>query len=117
MWLTKFSYLIFFFLLSCSSIEYKSLDVINVYMGHHPEFEDSFEVEGKIEFYLWGMYTGTQTVLIDHELKNLGAIEASLDKIEEYQTTQDFLFTLFTFGLYKSVHYKLFANGVKVGNE
>ena len=113
----KLSYLFLFFLISCSSVQYKSKDVIDVFMGHHPEHKTQFLATGEVEFFLWGFYPGVQTVWIDHKFKDLGAVEVSLKRIEEYQTIKDSLYTIFSFGLYKSLHYKLYANGIKVNED
>jgi len=103
------------FLVSCSSLHFKSNGTIVVAVGHNEKIENIFEVRSQRDFYLWGLYPTNYDILIDQELAQLGASYAVLLKIglddKKYWTSLGY--QILTFGMYQPVYYSIIAKGEK----
>lgn len=103
----------FLCLSSCTSINYRSSGLISTSFSPKPKHINLAKVEGKKEFYLWGLLPKEHTVLIDEEMSRAGLISAANITIEEYQTLGDKFATWLSFGLYVPRSYKVRGFGIK----
>ncbi|MBK27084.1 MAG: hypothetical protein CME70_23975 [Halobacteriovorax sp.] len=101
------------FTVSCTSIRYRSTGVIATSFSPKPMHVHQTNVEGRKEFYLWGLVPNEHTVEIDKEMSRAGLISAANITIEEYQTLGDKFATWLSLGLYIPRSYKVRGFGIK----
>lgn len=99
--------------LSCSRLEFRSQNKIPHWGQKQSKPSERFEIIGERKFYLWGQYPDKHEVLIDHEIIKKGYREAYELSIEEYQTWQNFLWTVSTLGMFVPQNYAIKGKGVK----
>ena len=95
-WILK---LICLSLLSCSSIQFKSENNIEVSLDKNTTHEKDIEIIINKDFFMLG-YFPKHEILIDEVLADKGATEASSVEIENYYDFKNSLWALFTFGVY-----------------
>lgn len=98
---------------SCTSMEFisSSKDTHNV--SAQATSERLVEVEVTKGFYFWGMSPEKPLFNFEQEFRDLGVSNPAYVTIEQKFTLSDVLLTVFTFGLYSPVTYKvgLLSNG------
>lgn len=98
---------------SCTTMHYRSSGLISTSFSPKPGHDNHREIIGKKEFYLWGLVPKDHTVEIDRELSQSGLISAANITIEEYQTTEDLIYSWISLGMYIPRHYKVRGFGIK----
>lgn len=88
------------FLISCSSISFKSANKISTTFDYKDDKVSTVEVEVKKPFYMWGTVPANQVVEIDNLFISKGFKEVSNIEIQETQTTNKVLWMIATFGMY-----------------
>ncbi len=95
------------FLISCSSIEFKTKGKIPLEMNR-PKYTSkriSFSVER--EFYLWGLMPKNHVVYIDEEVMTRGYSDMVDFEIKEDVTKSDFWWNFLTLGLYQKRRFEI----------
>lgn len=104
----SFLSLTFFLSFSCSSIEFKSNDKINLSLDKKNTHEEDIEIKVDKDFFLLGFFPKHE-IFIDDYLVDKGATEASSITIENHYEFKNSLWALFTFGVYYPQTYKIKA--------
>jgi hypothetical protein len=94
-------------------MHYRSSGVISTSFSPKAGHDHLKEIVGKKEFYLWGLVPKDHTVEVDIQLSKAGLISAANITIEEYQTTEDLIYSWLSFGLYIPRTYKVKGFGIK----
>jgi hypothetical protein len=71
-------------------------------------------VEGRKNFYLWGLFPTEHKVYIDRELLSGGLISAASIRIDEYQNPWENFLTIISFGMFVPMNYRISAFGKRV---
>ncbi|MFT6070367.1 MAG: hypothetical protein ACJAT2_000833 [Bacteriovoracaceae bacterium] len=98
---------------SCTTMHYRSSGLISTSFSPKPGHDNLKEIVGRKEFYLWGLVPKDHIVKIDEKLSESGLISAANISIEEYQTTEDLIYSWLSFGLYIPRTYKVRGFGIK----
>ena len=98
-------------LCSCTTIHYRSQVKIPIYVGAKRDHFREFSVRGVKDFYLWGFVPQEKIVWVDKVVRQAGVDEASKLRIEEFQTFGNWLTTLFTFGMYTPISFRIHGFG------
>lgn len=100
---------------SCTSTSYESTKLVTAYAGPQSSSKLKRSLEGVNQFYMWGLLPSHHIVNIDQDAVRSGLSEFSLQKIEEFQTIKQFMYSFFTFGMYIPQSYRLVGYGIKSG--
>lgn len=104
----------FFFLslifASCSSIEFKSTEIIPVNFNQDSSDTESVQLEVKKSFYLWGMIPSNHSVNVDEIFEEKGADSVSNFSIAEIKTQKKTLWMILSAGLYYPQTYLISGN-------
>lgn len=103
--------------ISCTQIHYVTKSDFPVYGTLKNDHQSYVESLGKKEFYLWGLTPKKHYVEVDTMLMERGIESASRVTIEEFVSLKSFFATVFSFGMYAPVDYKISAWGVKFERE
>lgn len=103
--------LILFLYSSCSSLHFESSGAFNVDFMARDEAAKELSVEGKKEFFFWGLYPEFQVIKVDQELATIGVNTGGRLQVEEYQTVSGLFLTIVSLGLYHPVYYKITIRG------
>ena len=98
---------------SCTSMEFISSSKGSHRVSAQATSERLVEVEVTKGFYFWGLSPEKPVFILEQEFHDLGVSSPAYVTIEQKFTLSDVLLTVFTFGLYSPVTYKvgLLSNG------
>lgn len=85
---------------SCTTIHFRSKNSIPVTFEGNPKHQREVSVEGKRDFYFWGLEPEETEVFVDEEVYNAGYTGMSKVIIYEQKNPQNILISFLTFGLY-----------------
>lgn len=104
----------FFFLVliftSCSSIQFKSSEIIPVHFNKDITDTENVDVEVEKSFYLWGMLPSSHSVEVDKLFEQRGADSVSNFSIAEIKTQKKTLWMILSAGLYYPQTYLVSGN-------
>lgn len=103
----------FLFCLSCSHLEFKSHDRIPTWGQKKQSPSERFFIQGERVFYLWGNYPEKHEIFVDNEIIDKGYGIATELSFEEFQTWQNFLWTIVSLGIYIPTNYLIQGRGVQ----
>ena len=103
--------ILFIFSISCSTVEYKSNNLISVDVSRHVTRTTPFEISGVSKFYLWGLLPQKGLVNLDYEIQQIGFISAANITLEEYQSSLNLFLTIISLGMYVPLNYKIRGHG------
>jgi hypothetical protein len=88
------------FLVSCSTIHFRSNHTIPVTLEGNPLHQKKVEISGKRDFYFWGTDPDYSVVFVDEEVKRAGY--PALSKVIMYESKEpsNILVSFLTFGIY-----------------
>ncbi|MFN8371068.1 MAG: hypothetical protein U0T83_10655 [Bacteriovoracaceae bacterium] len=104
-----------FFLTNCARIEYRSKNSIPIYFSTNMNSTEVFEIEKKLQFFVWGLSPGHHYVDVDSILMANGVKEASKLHIHEFMNWTDKLVSVITLGLFVPYRIKLSGLMLKKG--
>jgi hypothetical protein len=93
-------FLLFVFLNACGTIHYRSDGKIPITFHDKIDHTRPFEVTTSKEFYLFGLVPRKHQFYIDAFFSQLGIIDVSRLKIQEYSTPLDNFLTILSLGFY-----------------
>ena len=96
----SFFFLSLFMLISCSSISFKSSNIISTSFDYKDDKQSEVSVEISKPFYMWGSVPSEQVVEVDKVFVSKGFKEISNLEIKEVYTAKKFMWMLATFGMY-----------------
>ncbi len=88
------------FLAGCTTIHFRSNNSIPVSFTGNPEHRKEVSIEGKRDFYFWGIEPDHQEVLIDEEVRKAGYDGLSKVIVYEQKSPSETLISFLTFGFY-----------------
>lgn len=88
------------FLLSCSSIKFKSSDIIPVSLEENENHKLEITERVSRPFYLWGILPGQHVVEVDKVFESKGHVQVSDLEIIEVEQKRKFLWMVLSLGLY-----------------
>ncbi len=91
--------LILLSLLSCSTIHFKSENIIDVSLDERDIHTKDIEVKVEKDFFLLGMFPKHE-IFVDKEFANVGVQSVSSLEITQSNHLKNTLWTIFTFGFY-----------------
>jgi len=94
------SLLFLVFLSSCTTIHFRSQNMIPVTFEGNPEHQKEVSIVGHRDFYFWGVEPEEHEVFIDEEVQKAGYDGISKLVIYEHKNPQDILISFLTLGLY-----------------
>ena len=101
---------------SCTRMSYRSSGIEKVRVFDGGENYSAFSIMGEKKFYLWGIYPEEITVFIDREIeKTTGFIKPAHIEIEDFQTTKNFLISIFTLGIYIPRNFRIKGLALRPG--
>lgn len=86
--------------MSCTTIHYRSQGSIPVSFEGNPKHLREVSIEGRKNFYFWGIEPDSTEVFLDHEVKRAGLDGISKVIVYEHKNPQDTLISFLTLGLY-----------------
>lgn len=92
---------------SCSSIQFKSSEIISVSFDRDSQVKDKIDVDVEKSFYLWGMIPNQHVVEVDKVFEEKGAFSVSQFSIEEVDTKKKSIWMILTAGLYYPETYRI----------
>ena len=92
---------------SCSSIQFKSSEIIPVSFNKDTDVKDKLDLDVEKSFYLWGLIPSQHTVEVDKVFEEKGAFSVSQFSIKEVQTKKKGLWMILTAGLYYPETYRI----------
>jgi hypothetical protein len=99
----------FVFLISCSSIKFKSSHQISTSFDEREFQTKKVSVEVEKTFYMWGLVPGEQVIEIDKLFSKKGFDSVSSIEIKETKTKSKTLWMFLTLGMYYPQHYSITA--------
>lgn len=97
---------------SCTNMYVRSRGFMPISVSKKAEYQKRIEVDGQKEFYLWGIVDNDNTVNLDEVFFDAGLVRGSLVEFTEYQSIENFLKAIFSFGFYIPKNYKVIALGI-----
>jgi hypothetical protein len=85
---------------SCTTIHFRSNNVVPVTFLGNPEHQKEVVIEGKRDFFWWGADPDFAVVFVDEEVKRAGYKSLSKAIIYEQKSPADQLISFLTFGIY-----------------
>ncbi len=101
---------------SCTTVSFEGKGLIPLYLTARPDHTKYVRIEGRKEFYLWGLIAPDRQVFLDEEFYDNGLVSVAAIDIHEYQKTTSFLKALLSLGFYIPKDYVISAHGVAPGN-
>lgn len=103
----------------CTTIHFRSKNSIPVTFSGNPSHQKEVSVEGKRDFYFWGIEPEHHEVYIDEEVRKAGFDGISKVIVYEQKNPQDILISFLTLGFYLPRAYTItgFTNGSLVPQE
>lgn len=102
------------FFSSCTTIHFRSNNTVPVTFNGNPEHRKEVSIEGKRDFYFWGIEPDHQEVYIDEEVRRAGFDGLSKVIVYEQKSPQETLISFLTFGFYLPRSYTI--TGFTSGN-
>lgn len=99
---------------SCTTIHFRSNNSVPVSFSGNPEHRKEISIEGKRDFWFWGIEPDHQEVFIDEEVRRAGFDGLSKVVVYEQKSPQETLISFLTFGLYLPRSYTI--TGFTSGN-
>lgn len=94
-------------LFGCTTTRYTSEGKIPLYISSEPKNIKAFEIEGRHLFYWWGKIPEVSEIRLDELVAREGHMSAANLRVREYRTMRDWLQSLFSFGLYTPITYRI----------
>jgi len=85
---------------SCTTIHFRSNNSVPVTFAGNPEHRKEVSIEGKRDFYFWGIEPDHQEVYIDEEIRKAGFDGISKVIVYEQRSPTETLISFLTFGFY-----------------
>jgi hypothetical protein len=101
-------------LASCTTIHFRSNNSVPVSFNGNPEHRKEVSIEGKRDFWFWGIEPDHQEVFIDEEVRKAGFDGISKVIVYEQKSPQETLISFITFGFYLPRSYTI--TGFTSGN-
>lgn len=109
------SFLLFsIFLASCTTIHFRSNNTVPVTFTGNADHRKEVSIEGKKDFYFWGLQPEHQEVFIDEEVRRAGFEALSKTIVYEQKSAHEILISFITFGFYLPRSYTI--TGFTTGN-
>lgn len=89
-----------FFIISCSTIHYKSRGSVPVYLSNETNHSKEVEIKGTREFFLGGFIPYHHDVLLDEEVSRAGYSSLAKISIDDTNTIKNMLISFGTLGFY-----------------
>ena len=102
---------------ACTSISFEGRGLIPIYLTPRPSHTKFLQIEGRKEFYLWGLIGPDDTVFLDEEFYKNGLASVAAINVHEYQKTSSFLKAFFSLGFYIPKDYIISGRGIAPGEE
>lgn len=99
---------------SCTTIHFRSNNSVPVSFTGNPEHRKEVSIEGKRDFWFWGIEPDHQEVFIDEEVRRAGFDGLSKVIVYEQKSPQETLISFITFGFYLPRSYTI--TGYTSGN-
>lgn len=109
----SFFFLAMFFA-GCTTIHFRSNNTVPVTFAGNPEHRKEVSIEGKKDFWFWGLEPEHQEVYLDEEVRKAGFDGLSKVIVYEQKSPQEILISFITFGLYLPRSYTI--TGYTSGN-
>ncbi len=87
-------------LASCTTIHFRSKNTVPVSFDGNPDQQKEVSLNGKRDFYFWGLNPDHHDVFIDEEVRHAGYEGLSKVIIYEQKSAQEILISFLTFGIY-----------------
>ncbi len=100
---------------SCARIEYRTKNSIPLSFSTNQTSSEVFEIEKKIQFFVWGLSPSRHFIDVDLVLADGGVKEANKLHIHEFMSWTDKLVSLITLGLFVPYHIKFSGLMLKKG--
>ncbi|MFL5784169.1 MAG: Bor/Iss family lipoprotein [Bacteriovoracaceae bacterium] len=84
----------------CTTIHYRSNNSVPVTFTGNPQHRKEVSIEGKKDFWFWGLEPDHQEVFLDEEVRKAGYDGISKTIIYEQKSAKEMLISFITFGLY-----------------
>lgn len=97
------------FLISCSTIKFKSSHTIPVSFDVRDFQTKSVSIEVFKAFYMWGLVPGEQVVELDQLFRKKGFDSVSSIEIKETKRTNKMIWMILTLGMYYPEYYTIEA--------
>jgi hypothetical protein len=94
------SFFLFATLSSCTTIHFRSQNMIPVSFEGNPKHQKEVSIVGHRDFYFWGVEPEEHEVFIDEEVQKAGYDGISKLVVYEHKNPQDILISFLTLGLY-----------------
>ncbi len=98
----------------CTTIHFRSNNSVPVLFSGNPAHRKEVSIEGKRDFYFWGIEPDHQEVFIDEEVRRAGFDGISKVVVYEQKSPQETLISFLTFGFYLPRSYTI--TGFTSGN-
>ena len=99
---------------SCTTIHFRSNNSVPVSFSGNSEHRKEVSIEGKRDFWFWGIEPDHQEVFIDEEVRKAGFDGLSKVVVYEQKSPQETLISFITFGFYLPRSYTI--TGYTSGN-
>lgn len=103
---TSFLFILCFFM-SCTTIHYRSKHSVPVSFEGNASQKKEVWIQGKKDFYFWGINPDHETVFIDEEVRRAGHDGISKLVIYEQKSPSETLISFLTFGIYMPKSYTI----------
>lgn len=100
------------FIIGCTTIHYESRNKIPVHIGAQRGHDYYSQIQGEVDFFLWGLYPPSQTVYLDEEIQKRGIKSASNVSVREYQSFLNLFYSIISLGIVYPVNYEVTSYGV-----
>ena len=84
----------------CTTIHFRSNNAVPVTFTSDPSHQKEVVIQGKRDFFWWGVDPDFAVVFVDEEVKRAGYPALSKTIIYEQKNPQDILISFLTFGIY-----------------
>lgn len=101
----------------CTSIKFQGKGLIPLYLTPRPDHVHRVTVEGRKEFYLWGLIGPDDSVYMDEEFYDNGLISVASIDIQEYQKPLSYWKAILSLGFYIPKDYLITGLGVSPGGK
>lgn len=102
------------FFTSCTTIHFRSNNSVPVSFNGNADHRKEVSIEGKRDFWFWGIEPDHQEVFIDEEVRKAGFDGLSKVVVYEQKSPQETLISFITFGFYLPRSYTI--TGYTSGN-
>lgn len=99
---------------SCTTIHFRSNNTVPVTFAGNPEHRKEVSIEGKRDFWFWGLEPEHQEVYVDEEVRKAGYDGLSKAIVYEQKSPTEILISFITFGFYLPRSYTI--TGFTSGN-